>query len=145
MKARMPNSLNGLPPPERNSSDGILGRMLDIAHYKTVLEAEKMRLEQELRGVGRKNPANPKDWEPVPSTNNETESDPADIADRSISFDTNASIVADLETRYNEVVAALDRVGQGTYGVCIVSGEPVEEERLTADPAARTCLKHLNQ
>ncbi|OGG68674.1 hypothetical protein A3H77_01080 [Candidatus Kaiserbacteria bacterium RIFCSPLOWO2_02_FULL_56_11] len=118
---------------------------MKTAHFKALLIQEKDKLEAELSGIGRKNPANPKDWEPVPPANGEAESDLADIADRSIGFDTNASIVADLETRLNEVTASLDRVEKGTYGKCEVSGEPIEEERLSADPAARTCLKHLNQ
>ena len=118
---------------------------MKTAHYKEVLEKERERLEAELSKVGRKNPANPSDWEPVPMGSGETESDPADIADLSIGFDTNASIVADLETRYNEVTAALKRIEEGTYGTCEEGGEPIEVKRLEADPAARTCLKHLNQ
>ena len=95
--------------------------------------------------MGRKNPSNPKDWEPVPPEGGETlEPDPLDVAERSTDFDTNASIVADLETRYNEVLAALLRIEKGSYGICEVSGEPIEEARLAADPAARTCIKHLN-
>ena len=117
--------------------------MQNITHFKERLEAEKMKLEKELSGVGRKNPANPHDWEPLPPAGMEQESDLADIADSSIVFDTNASIVADLETRLNEVLAALAKIENGSYGVCEISGDPIEEERLEADPAALTCLKHL--
>ena len=67
-----------------------------------------------------------------------------DSADITIGFDTNAAIVADLETRYNEVLMALTRIDSGTYGVCDEGGEPIEMERLNADPAARTCLTHLS-
>ena len=116
---------------------------MDTARFEKALTEERARLETELRGVGRQNPSNPADWEPVPGTPQEPESDPVDIADISISFDTNASIVADLETRYNAVGDALARIKAGTYGVCEVGGEAIEPERLEADPAARTCLKHL--
>jgi RNA polymerase-binding transcription factor DksA len=120
--------------------------MKSAARFKEVLTKEKEKLEGELVGVGRKNPANSQDWEPTPPPGSEgTLSDPLDIAERTTDFDINASIVADLETRYNEVTSALDRIEEGTYGTCVVSGEPIEEARLTADPAARTCLKHLNQ
>jgi RNA polymerase-binding transcription factor DksA len=116
---------------------------MDTSGYKQKLGEEKAKLETELLKVGRKNPANPTDWEPVPPQS-ETEADPIDSADITIGFDTNAAIVADLENRYNDVVAALARLEQGSFGTCEVSGESIEEERLNADPAARTCLKHLN-
>ena len=37
------------------------------------------------------------------------------------------------------IEAALDRIRQGTYGVCAVCGEPIPEERLDAVPQAATC------
>jgi RNA polymerase-binding transcription factor DksA len=36
-----------------------------------------------------------------------------------------------------EIDAALDRIRAGTYGVCEISGEPIEAERLTAIPWTR--------
>lgn len=113
--------------------------------FKKRLLDEKTRLEQELGGVGRRNPANPSDWEPVPPADITTEADPVDAAEYSTNFDTNASIVADLETRYNEVLGAIARLEDGSYGVCSVGGEKIETARLEADPAARTCVKHVNE
>ncbi len=42
-----------------------------------------------------------------------------------------------------EVDAALDRMDQGIYGLCEVCHDPVETERLFADPLQRFCLDHL--
>ncbi len=42
-----------------------------------------------------------------------------------------------------EVDAALERFGDGSYGLCEVCHDPVEAERLIADPLARFCLDHL--
>ena len=39
-----------------------------------------------------------------------------------------------------EVDAALERLGAGSYGMCEVCHEPVEAERMIADPLARFCL-----
>jgi RNA polymerase-binding transcription factor DksA len=36
-----------------------------------------------------------------------------------------------------EIDAALDRIRHGTYGVCEISGEPIEAERLAAIPWTR--------
>jgi sigma-B regulation protein RsbU (phosphoserine phosphatase) len=43
-----------------------------------------------------------------------------------------------------EVDAALDRLVAGSYGLCEVCHDPVEAERLIADPLARFCIDHLS-
>lgn len=43
-----------------------------------------------------------------------------------------------------EVDAALHRMESGTYGICDVCHDPVETERLMADPLTRLCLDHLS-
>lgn len=116
---------------------------MNTEHFRTRLTEEKARLEAELATVGRKNPSNPNDWEAVPEETG-LEADPNDRADQMEEFGNNNAILVDLETRYNDVLAALARLEEGTYGVCEVSGEEIEEARLEADPAARTCKAHLN-
>ena len=106
------------------------------------LEAEKIKLESEMRGVGRPNQAVPNDWESVPSETG-VQADFADQADVTISSEGNASLLADLEARYDTVLLALKKIEEGTYGTCEVCGAPIEEARLGADPAAATCLTHL--
>ena len=116
--------------------------MNDTSIYASRLEEEKVTLEKELATVGRRNPSNPNDWEAVPQETGQ-ESDPNDRAGQMEHFGENAAILNDLEVRYAEVLAALARISAGTYGVCEVSGEEIEPERLDADPAARTCKAHL--
>jgi len=45
--------------------------------------------------------------------------------------------VKDLLKRVNE---ALDRIDNGTFGVCEMCGEPIPEERLKALPYANLCI-----
>jgi len=117
--------------------------MKDTAHYKKLLEEEKVRLESELGSVGRKNPSNSGDWEAtMPETGSEP--DPIDSAEQKQDYDENAGILSDLEIRLNDVQTALDRIEKGTYGICVISGEEIEEDRLDADPAAATCKAHLD-
>jgi phosphoserine phosphatase RsbU/P len=42
-----------------------------------------------------------------------------------------------------EVDAALQRMDTGSYGLCDVCHDPIEQDRLTADPLLRNCLDHL--
>jgi len=116
--------------------------MNDTSTYKARLEEEKAKLEEELSTVGRRNPSNPDDWEATPQETGQ-EADPNDRGDVMEHFSENAAILTDLENRYNDVKAALERIAAGTYGTCEEGGEPIETERLDADPAARTCKAHI--
>ena len=122
--------------------------MLDFAHmdttaYKARLEEEKVRLEGELGSIGRRNPANPADWEAVPQET-EPQADPNDRADQMEEYSENNAILTDLEIRYNEVAGALERIADGTYGICKVCGKEIESDRLDADPSADTCKEHID-
>jgi len=110
--------------------------------FKKVLEDELKLLENELNSVGRKNPDNPKDWEAEPDEEMTTTPDPIDYADEIEEFEGNTAILKELEVRYNEVKKALEKMKDGTYGICNVCGKEIPEARLEANPAASTCLEH---
>lgn len=109
------------------------------------LATELKELEGELRSVGRVNPENPKDWEPVPDRLDIVKADPNEVADSIESYEGNTAILKQLEIRLNEIKAAQKRIQDGTYGVCSVCQKPIEEKRLEANPAAMTCLEHKDQ
>jgi RNA polymerase-binding transcription factor DksA len=111
-------------------------------HFRKKLEAGKAKLEIEMGSIGRKNPRVPGDWEPVPSETG-IEADLVDQADVVVNHENNAAILADLEARYDTILAALERIEKKTYGKCEVCGGTIEEARLEADAAATTCIKHL--
>jgi sigma-B regulation protein RsbU (phosphoserine phosphatase) len=50
-----------------------------------------------------------------------------------------------LASLLHEVDSALDRMAEGTYGLCLECHETVERDRLLADPLVQYCLDHLNQ
>ncbi len=43
-----------------------------------------------------------------------------------------------------EVNAALERLDQGTFGICEICHDPIEEDRLLIDPLIRVCLGDLD-
>lgn len=53
-----------------------------------------------------------------------------------------AAVTAQIREHLSEIDAALERVADGTYGVCEVGGEPIPVARLEARPTARTCIRH---
>lgn len=49
-----------------------------------------------------------------------------------------------LQERLVDVKDALKKIEEGKYGICEKSGDPIEEDRLMANPAARTCKAMMN-
>ena len=52
--------------------------------------------------------------------------------------DTDSAILA-------QVRAALKRIDDGTYGKCVVDGEPIDAKRLDSVPWTPYCLKHQSE
>lgn len=67
--------------------------------------------------------------------------DEEENANESADFEAVQATTEALESRLEEVKAALDRINQGNYGVTR-GGEVIPEERLRANPAATTIVKH---
>jgi len=118
---------------------------LDTKYFKERLEQELKTLETDLKTVGHINPDSPKDWEPTSGEVDVNASDSADIADNIESYESNTAVLKPLEIQYNDIKKALEKIKNGTYGICEVSGEQIEKERLEANPAAKTCLKHKDE
>ncbi len=115
----------------------------DIQHFKDKLLKEKTILEEELKTVGQSNPEHPEDWSATPGEIDTDSADDNEVADKFEELEENKVILNKLEPQFNDVKSALERIENGTYGICEISGEEIEKERLEANPSARTCLKHM--
>jgi len=119
--------------------------MIDTKKYEEILKNELAQVEAELKTVGRINPDNPADWEAKPADMDIHRSEADEVADNIEAFEENSAVLKQLEIRYNEIKNALEKISNGTYGICEISGEPIEEDRLEANPAAKTCKKHIEK
>jgi RNA polymerase-binding transcription factor DksA len=118
-----------------------------ISEFKERLEKELSTVVKELKTVGVQNPANKDDWE-AKETAMDVMASPADeneAADKMEEYGENRAINDTLEIRYNNLKRALEKIEDGTYGTCEIGHEQIEEERLEANPAARTCEAHMSQ
>jgi RNA polymerase-binding transcription factor DksA len=113
-----------------------------LADLQTALQAERAALEEELGTYG-KNVGND-EWEGSSESEGE-EADPEDAADNIEQLATNVPLVADLERRHKDILLAMKKLREGTYGTCEECGEEIDVDRLEADPAVRTCLTHAQQ
>ncbi|MEY2664415.1 MAG: hypothetical protein RIT04_223, partial [Candidatus Parcubacteria bacterium] len=94
--------------------------------------------------VARVNPNNPGGWSATATDQDIDGADENELADKMEEMEDNEGILRQLEGQLSEVNAALLRIEAGTYGVCEISHEQIERERLEANPSARTSVKHMH-
>lgn len=112
---------------------------------KKKLESEKGVLIKELSAIGRVIDEVTGQWEVVvPAITEEVDSDPNSNADRFEEYEANTSKLKALTGRLADINTALERIESGKYGTCEVCNNKIEEDRMTANPAANTCKSHMN-
>ena len=119
--------------------------MIDSTKYKQTLEQMLAEVVSELKTIGIHDPENETNWVAVPDGVDVSKADQNVVADQVEDWDERRSTIAVLETRYNNVRRALKKIEAGTYGICELSGQPIETKRLDANPAARTNLAHRDE
>jgi DnaK suppressor protein len=70
--------------------------------------------------------------------------EPRDYGDEALPLTEQAdeeAVVADLRDRLAAIDRALARLEAGTYGRSVLSGQPIPDERLEADPAAELTIE----
>lgn len=68
----------------------------------------------------------------------------ADVLDRTLLAAERELAVLNLEVisaKRRQSDAALQRIQDGTYGICVECGHPISPKRLAAVPAAATCIR----
>ncbi len=115
---------------------------IDKNKIKEKLEKERDILLVQMGDMGKLNPVTG-EWEAIPEERTSQESDQNDMADRFEDFEERSSMIRDLEPRLNNILLALKKIGKDSFGKCEVCGKDIELTRLEANPAARTCKKHL--
>ena len=112
-------------------------------YFRKKLIEERELVLGELKSVGRINPENLSDWEPVAA---ELNIDPAEAEERAseiTDFEERSAIEFELEAQMNSITSALKRIEDGTYGICRVCNEAIETQRLEANYSALTCKSHM--
>jgi RNA polymerase-binding protein DksA len=111
---------------------------VQLEELRGALAAEKDAVEEELASHGK---ISGKSW--VGSSESEgEEADPIDAADNIEELSVNVPMVEDLQKRRKDIDDALEKMDDDAYGTCETCGEMIPFDRLEADPAARTCIKH---
>lgn len=113
---------------------------MDKDYLKRKLIEEKGRLEADLGYIGEKEKGGSYHARPA-------ETDEAgfrdEVADRLEELGERTEASGSLKARLLSVDQALERIDAGTFGLCEVCKKEIENERLEANPAARTCIEHI--
>lgn len=109
-----------------------------LEELRGALAAEKDAVEEEMAAHGK---MSGKSWSGSSESEGE-EADPTDAADNIEELAINVPMVADLQKRLKDIDDALEKMDDGGYGTCETCAELIPFDRLEADPAARTCIKH---
>ncbi len=116
--------------------------MLDKKKIKIQLEQERDMLVGQLKDIGKLN-TETNEWEAMPEALDYRESDQNDMADRFEDYEGRSSMIRSLEPRLQNILLALKGINRESFGKCEVCKKDIESARMDANPAARTCKKHL--
>ncbi len=116
--------------------------MLDKKKIKEKLERERDMLLEELGDMGKLD-SETGEWQATPEEISSPQSDENDKADRFEDFESRSSMIKTLAPRLNVILKALKGINRESFGKCEVCKKDIESARLDANPAARTCKKHL--
>lgn len=112
-----------------------------MSDYKTQLDAERSRLEAELKTIATLDETTG-DWVAVPDREEQSEADNNSEADGVEEWNERRATVASLEMLYHNTTKALEKLSTGTFGTCEICSNPIEEDRLAIILTARTCKAH---
>lgn len=112
--------------------------------FKARLEAELATVTSDLKTIATRN-TETDDWVAIPVSGEVGNADENSAADTVEEWNERRALMTQLEIRYRNISEALKKIETGTYGICEISGKPIEIERLQANPAARTNLANIDR
>ena len=113
---------------------------IDIQKMKERLEAKRAELQKQIIDLT--------EAHPIPVDPIEASEGSQDFEEAAVDFQEmqqEQSIDINERALLTEVEDALKRIENGTYGKCVVCGQPIPEKRLEAIPWAARCVKDQEQ
>lgn len=108
-----------------------------LDQIKEKLTSEDTRLKKELSKFSNKSTDVPEDYDAkFPDYGDKEDENAAEVAQ----YSTNLSLEQTLEGTLRDVHKQLERLENGTYGICKYCKKPIEEKRLLARPTSSSCV-----
>ena len=112
---------------------------IDTADYRKRLEEERARLTRAVDFLEKENPGSVSD-ELGELAEGGTDNHLGDTAGAMFDRELDDGLEEGAKDTLAEIDAALQRIEDGTYGICENCGKPIGAERLAALPWARLCI-----
>src|SRR3990167_8404659 len=113
---------------------------MDTQFLETIRENlldKKGQLKQEIEDLtGQSEPSDGEYQLTPPDYGSDEDENSAEVA----AFTTDLSVKGVLEASLRDVLAAIERLEAGAYGVCKYCGQPIDERRLLARPVSGSCV-----
>ena len=109
---------------------------LDLDKFRDLLEDEQER----LQGIERELVDNSRQAKESMEGFSENDDVPADIAAQASEREKDQVLSQNVQHMLNQIEFALERVDDGTYGICEMCGVEIPEERLERIPWVSTCV-----
>ena len=109
---------------------------LDFDHYRRALDTERDRLRHALTVVNHEGSLTEETGDLAIGSGDHI----ADSATDTFMRELDEGLGENAERILEEIEGALRRIDDGTYGMCVVCGRPIGEERLGAVPYATLCI-----
>jgi RNA polymerase-binding protein DksA len=109
---------------------------LDLEHYRRALEGERERLRHAVGAVHHDGSLLDETGDLAIGSGDHL----ADSATETYLRELDGGLEENAEHLLVEIEAALGRIEDGTYGLCVACGRPIGEERLEAVPYATLCI-----
>ncbi|WP_340104224.1 TraR/DksA family transcriptional regulator [Rhodohalobacter sp. 8-1] len=105
----------------------------ELEHFRTKLEKEKAETEQEIERLKSSAESIDKNADDRQSGQDHH---PGDVASDTQMKKTSFTLLEKQRDKLQKIEAALERIDMETYGVCLITGKPIQKERLEAMPYA---------
>jgi len=111
---------------------------VDTARFEQILREERQRVLDAISYLHEETPGSLEDEteEIVGNSDNHLGDTATATLDREIDY----SLEENSEHVLRSIDGALQRIGDGTFGICETCGQPISEERLEAIPYATQCI-----
>ncbi len=108
-----------------------------------LIQKEIAIVEAELANIAQPDPTRPGEWEAKREDLDTDKADELEVAEDLEELEGHESIVAKLQARLHDLRHALAKTQDGSYGKCEVCQKQIETGRMEANPAADTCVAHM--
>jgi RNA polymerase-binding protein DksA len=112
---------------------------LDLEHFRSLLLERRKAITDTLEYLHKENPGSLVD-ETGELVSGSADQHPADTATETVDREIDYTLEEQDERLLGEIDAALKRIDEGTYGICVNCGAQISPERLEAMPWATLCI-----